>query len=168
MSRPRLYLDVDGVINAFYTGETQSKPWPEESYRKEPAMGHHIRWSADMIDALNQVILAHGVELVWTTTWKRHALNRIAPMVGLPATRFIDADEKYSDSSTIQWKGRAVTHEQSIEMVPFVWVDDDHDAPSVRSATILKGLAIRPDPWFGITPDHIKQMHEYYASVTNS
>lgn len=157
-----LYLDIDGVLNVFdRTGDNPA--WPDP-YAEGRAQGHLIVWSPALIEELH-FVLNTGVDLVWTTTWRQHALDDIAPLVGLPATRFITANEKFSDSSTIQWKTRAVLADQDSDPSSFIWVDDDHDQFSMRHAEDRNGLAIQTDARLGITPGQVAEMHGYLESL---
>lgn len=148
----KLYLDVDGVINAWYA----NKEWPTMS--EGTAHGYTIKWSPEMLEELKSL----GMELVWTTTWRQHAANELAELIGYGAgIRYIDGQNKLSEYGSIGWKYRGVVNDQKWEPTPFVWIDDEHHRSTTDWAKSMGGLAIQTHPDLGITPEEIARIKKY-------
>lgn len=157
----RLYLDVDGVLNAWEADQV----W-EGEIRKGDAnslSGNYlIIWSAEMAEAIREL----DVEVVWTTTWRSEAAKAIAPLVGFGFhSRHLDPPADYRLFPSIHWKAAAVQRDQAREPGPFIWIDDELGPQEARLALKLGGLAIRPTSEFGITRSHIDMMKVYIESI---
>lgn len=152
----KLYLDVDGVINA---GEP---PWP--SSKTERVSGFNVRWSPEMISALKGLDL----ELNWLTSWESAAPENLAHYIGygedapVAATR----DRLWFDSS-LTWKFSGLQRLEQSD-ARFVWIDDElnpnryYGRPAEEAiAYYQNALLIAPDQREGITPEHIQQIKEY-------
>lgn len=162
----RLYLDVDGVINA----HKADARWAGSRIRRgragpnpDPAYKYVIQWSKDLVDALKGL----DVELVWTTTWVGHAPTEIAPLIGYGYNaRWLEPEGGVTFPS-ILWKNVLVWRDQQTDPSPYIWIDDElGDLPMLRvmGADDLdhsRGLLISPNPRYGITPDDILDMKKY-------
>jgi hypothetical protein len=165
MDKVRLYLDVDGVINAqmpFGWGRLQRQHVvaDESTYR--------IRWAPRMVEALG----ALDLEIVWLTSWRQWGPLSIAPAIGLGADSRVlhpngDPDAKTPQDNSIYWKIEQLEADQSASPSRFIWVDDEiNDEPMIRlRAENLGGLAISANDLIGITPKNIEQMQEYINAI---
>src|SRR5690606_39765676 len=79
----RIYIDVDGVINAF----SNAQPWGKVKPSVTVAYGYRITYHQGLIDALKDIDNSNdNVEFVWLTTWQTLARTDLAPAVGLGGT----------------------------------------------------------------------------------
>lgn len=169
----RLYLDVDGVINANFnanawsqdgrrvgqalvTFDDEGKLLPPHEQRK-----YQIMWSADMIARLSRLI-EHGLEVIWLTTWRSDADWSIAPLVGLPGgLRVLHPLDGLTTFPSIHWKYDAIQKDTEGYHENIFWADDE-----IQYLVGYKGLDYRPrqlggimplwiDPNLGITPSHL-------------
>lgn len=148
----RLYLDVDGVINA-------SMPIGWGKTRDGQAGGYTIRWAPALLNALVDL----GVEIVWTTTWQEHAVTKLAPLLGFgsefrylsPPTQFVDWPWP-----SIEWKNAAIILDQAAHPEPFIWVDDELHPPYVAH-DVEGGLLIGVSPYTGIRPQDVARMRKF-------
>ena len=156
----RLYLDVDGVINAWWAKEV----WPTQNQGDAVADNGTwtIKWSPEMIAELE----AMDFDLVWTTTWRQQAPASIAPLIGYGRTaRWLDptVNTRLMHSS-IQWKRIAVAEDQANDPSPFIWIDDEILAYDSSWALDHGGYAFAPHDRFGISPKAIEKMKRYIAA----
>jgi len=107
VARPRLYLDVDGVIIA--------KASPFETVRLPDFGGDY---APEVVRRLG----ATGLDLVWLTTQENEALELAERIDGLRDGRVLELDRQAG--SQIAWKLRALIGDQADSPSPFVWVDD--------------------------------------------
>lgn len=155
----RLYLDVDGVVNAVpRSPEDLVGSWDEWHLAK--CMGFWITYSPDMGRRLFELATAAGMEIVWLTTWGRRANQWIAPLFGWP--RFTVLAEPGDELSRIGWwKFDCIYRLHNYE--PFVWIDDD--LASERDAYLWcvenGGLPISPASETGITPGHLDEIEAW-------
>lgn len=157
MTRPVLYLDVDGVLNALHwRDEPPLETWDD--------FVHHANIAPypDSPDAYNlwlskkmvAEIAALDIDVFWLTTWRDAAPAVIAPLVDAPEWPYI----KWYRS-----KAHALVNHQEDERRPFIWIDDDvadeRFFPMFADQVISPDyLLIRPDGRVGITPADIEQM----------
>ena len=183
MTTKRLYLDVDGVLNAFpyATSDDMRKgvfadenPWGDDWKRGE-ARDYIITWSPRLVDAINEA-LAHpdGPELRWTTTWEHLAPEYIRPLLGIevdPEREFVvERGPRRMDDygPSITWKmARLLDIYETMRAdgdEPLAWVHIDDEFHKTDdfwgtkhyadvSAVGHGGLIIGPDPALGITPE---------------
>lgn len=157
--KTKLYLDVDGVINAWEA----HKVWDEATIRKGVAgaegFAYDIIWSQQMVDELFSLDL----DLIWTTTWRQHARLAISPLIGYgeeaPYLTNSMAVSPYEPSIT--WKVEEVIAHQKNNPSKFVWIDDEIDYVHKNAVKSLGGLLITPTPDIGITPSHIELIKNY-------
>lgn len=151
-TRVRLYLDVDGVLNAWYADHR----WGDIA--EGVADRFTIKWSPTMVAAL----AALDVELVWLTTWRNEAQNIIEPLLGLTPHWFHEPSRVLHPLSgettfpSMNWKFAALMVEQEENPCKFVWMDDELEHNQIVWARATNGLAIPVDHNMGITPDQIK------------
>lgn len=146
----RLFLDVDGVINA-------SMPQGWGKTQVGMARGFRIHWAPAMIKALFDAKMS----LTWATTWREYAPAEIAPLIGRGrnAEWLNPSDETRMMDWSIYWKFDAMQAEEISE--PFVWIDDEITEVHVNSARDNGGFAFAPNPRTGISPMDIIKINAY-------
>jgi hypothetical protein len=159
-TRPRLYLDVDGVLNAYYKGLWGS----EQLVGSAGVPSWSIHWNPDMVSALAALITEYDVELVWCTTWREDAPVEIGGLLGFGQdARVLHPLDGRTTFPSIEWKREAVLAEQILDPSLVIWVDDEIDDAvlAVWEENDYSGLLINPDPQYGIQPDQIEAMRKY-------
>lgn len=187
----RLYLDVDGVLNAL----APHKKWGEDIFKNGRAEARHdffgnavaleedswgglrdhpsfpMRWSEGLIDALNEL----DVELVWLTTWRQDAPGSVAPLMGIKHEgRVLHPLSGETTFPSIGWKFDALMKDLEENTVDaFIWADDEiYDLPGVAHYALaalnedIPHVLVAPDSTFGITPEDVSKMQ--YLVSTNS
>lgn len=154
----QLFLDVDGVVNAYGRLPTSENLWPN-SYKEGTAWDYTIAWSPDMVEELRKLNLDH----IWLTAWRENAPKFIAPLIGfgqnVPHMPF-----QRIGNTTIHGKVNAVRVWRAANPhIPFVHIDDEFSwHPAVAEViTELGGLALGTDPEHGITPEDILTIRAY-------
>lgn len=180
----RIYLDVDGCLNAVdakFPSEALSG-WSADSWRKETVNGFPIRWSTELVDELNALV-AGGVEVHWLTTWCELAGEMIAPTLGLkggedwPVAGGITYElaQMWNYRSPRWWKLGIFEGDTDpdVENQPekIVWIDDDHylAGDAVRVTELLKaGRLLRVGPFtsVGITRKDIDDIRAFFSEDT--
>lgn len=163
----RIYLDIDGVINAPYA----RKVWPEDRIRKGSALGeghaYKIVWSPAMVKELNET----DTEIVIASTWREDAILSIMPLVGLrrPVRVLHPNGDRLAETTypTMEWKIPAV-RQDIIDNPPldgFIHIDDELDNHPTWMEEIRKigGLVIAPAHSTGITSRLLDIMREYIS-----
>jgi hypothetical protein len=155
-----IYLDVDGVINAFQYSSTLADRWPwKKPPRYERINGFLITWSEELVDRLNALCKRPGVSIHWLTTWQRDAAEVLSPAIGLdgewwPVPTEVDR-LRMVDASSAWWKFDYV---RTLDPAtgPLVWVDDelafDRDSTLWAKRYPEDVLLIAPVAHKGITP----------------
>jgi hypothetical protein len=127
MSRVRVLLDVDGVLNACRSsGDFGSFVCPE-GYVQDTATGFPITYNPAVGEFLAP--LSERAEILWLTTWEELAPKVFGPMLGLPEfevaswcrTRKGSTDEV----DPVWWKWGVARSLWELDGRPFVWLDDD-------------------------------------------
>ena len=157
--RVRLYLDVDGAVNA-----EMPSGWGKLLNGQAAAERHlwAIRWAPAMITELNKL----DVDLVWTTTWRSYGESSIAPLVGLTLpSRVLHPLSGITTFPSIDWKMEAIIADQRDSPSPFIWVDDEIGMRDMYVAEALGGLAISTNPVLGIKPMNVVAMQEYIEAA---
>jgi hypothetical protein len=156
----RIFLDVDGVLNAVRDNNPQF--W--EEWKVEVCDGYEIRHALDMGRALQAIFERDDVEVIWLTTWEDTANDWITPLFGwekFPSILNTGADG--------WWKLEAVKQMWELDKTPFIWIDDDisYDPESIEWAEGLSDsdrLIISPRTSTGITPYHIELIEGFIAN----
>jgi hypothetical protein len=136
-TKPKLFLDVDGVLNA--DPHDHNDPVPVDF-----AMGKGNIY----VDDRHEAWLAHLLtifDIHWLTSWEAYANEIWSPLLGLPelpVLKLNSVTRKFSED-TISIKARIVRVNTNGE--PFVWLDD-------QSWFVLRGSA-DPERYFnGFAP----------------
>ena len=147
--RTRLYLDVDGVINA-------QMPMDWGKLCNGHAGGYSIRWAPRMVAELADL----NVELVWTTTWRDEAVTELAPLIGWGEHgRVLHPAGGELIWPSIDWKFEAVLADQAASPSSFIWLDDELEAEHKRHG----GLVLTVPAALGITPRIMDMMRDWIA-----
>ncbi|MFC5718684.1 hypothetical protein ACFP1Z_00630 [Streptomyces gamaensis] len=143
MSRPLLFLDVDGPLNP-YAAQPERRPHGYTTLRvphRQPNAWELGRLRTRLLrvwlnPAHGKALLSLGYDLCWATTWMSDANRWIAPTLGLPELPYVDFGEALfrERPDTIHWKtGPLVAYAAGR---PFAWVDDEQsDADHAYVAT---------------------------------
>lgn len=172
MSRPLLYLDVDGPLNP-YAAKPERRPAGYTTHRMKPEgwLARHPGEPRAYVKPLRvwlnpdhgpQLLeLAALFDLVWATTWGSEANTFISPVLGLPDLPVMEWPTEEPPASTdrtgLFWKTRPlVTHAAGR---PFAWVDDElgaHDRAFVTTHHRAPALLLHIDPRLGLrAPDFV-------------
>jgi hypothetical protein len=165
MSRPLLFLDVDGPLNP-YAAKPERRPAGYTTLRVPRGRGtseedlplslrrRPLRlW---LNPAHGQALLQLDYELCWATTWMAGANRWIAPVLGLPDLPFVDfGDVLLQDRPDgAHWKTAPLV--EYADGRPFAWVDDeqsDLDQAYVSAHHRARGLLHHVNPRIGLR-DH--------------
>ncbi|MFI6443261.1 hypothetical protein [Kitasatospora sp. NPDC050543] len=134
MSRPLLFLDVDGPLNP-YAAKPEKRPEgyttlrvPQESeIAWEPGRPRtHARPLQMWLNPDHgRALLALGYALCWATTWMSDANKWIGPALGLPELPFVDFGDALlrERPDGVHWKSDPLV--AYADGRPFTWVDDE-------------------------------------------
>lgn len=169
----RIYIDVDGVINAF----SNAQPWGKVKPSKTVAYGYRITYHQGLIDALKDIDNSNDhVEFVWLTTWQNLARTDLAPAVGLGGNWRAIQSEKCRPTGyggyvpqEYWWKLESIIEDLNENPVDrFVWIDDELqmrqgalDWFDLHHAEKATGLLVSPFDRTGLTPDDVCGIIDY-------
>lgn len=159
MSRARLYLDVDGVLNA-----DMPYGWDKEQRHQAKVCGYTIRWAGDLIERIN----ALDVDIWWATTWRSSAVEYLEYHIPIKSVGVIhpglnpDAPLIWP---SIAWKTEAILMHQAESPSRFIHADDEiYDVESWASTVFdIGGLPICPESWRGLSPKELERMENYLS-----
>lgn len=138
--QPRIiiYLDIDGVLNAFSKDKSLQMLTGYSSYRNIDVRGRHplssedeyfpIRYAPELIEVLNEINDFPGVTFKWATTWVDNARESLSPAIGLHGEQWEALRPRFSEVryGGNFWKFRAVREDFLKERPDFAyWIDDD-------------------------------------------
>lgn len=174
-------LDVDGVLNAVRFGRPPQDGWPRHAkykhifgrYEGAPMTGEAhgafpIRYSPDLVEALNELAARPEVAMHWLTTWLDEARFGLAPRIGLNGVDWpvLGKDERRLGSPG-WWKlAAARAHASEHPGVRIVWIDDDLDDAEAQEWVGLMSsrvFAVRPESDVGLTPGHLVAINAWVA-----
>jgi hypothetical protein len=158
---PYLFLDVDGVLNAFQFDPNLATFTDFEDHEVTVDKGNGFRMIFDLClsRSMGRRIATLPAEIVWVTTWEHNADLKIAHLLDLPrGLMVLDMPDGAAELGAA-WKLDVVSRVVTAEMRPFVWVDDDMDTfrnekESARrwAANLpVENLLLSPDPRTGLT-----------------
>ncbi|WP_084130663.1 hypothetical protein [Demequina sp. NBRC 110055] len=173
-----VFVDIDGVINAQPDGPDDLEHWPADTWRSRyvdfgaPMGAGTLTWNLAAVDALRVMGAMPGVQMRWCTTWGDHAVDLLAPIVGLghdwPVAPWV---VKNTPTSFSWWKAQNVNRAVAARGVRAVWIDDDIDTWRREVALQQRDhelgwlhesvLAVCPDRRRGITSDHIQHIEQF-------
>ncbi|MQY33310.1 hypothetical protein SRB17_12710 [Streptomyces sp. RB17] len=166
MSRPLLFLDVDGPFNP-YAARPERRPAGYTTIRVPGFSRRPLRvWlNPDHGPAL----LRLGYDLCWATTWMAEANVWIAPVVGLPGLPYVDFGTGLfaERPDGVHWKTEAIV--AYADGRPFAWVDDEQSAADtayVRAHHPGPALLHHVDPRTGLRESDLRTLAEFAADVS--
>ncbi|MFF8595765.1 hypothetical protein ACF061_30825 [Streptomyces sp. NPDC015220] len=122
MSRPLLFLDVDGPLNP-WAAEPERPPRGYTTIHVALHPGRALR--VRLNPSHGPALLGLGYDLCWATTWMDAANRWIAPVVGLPELPYVDFGTGLLAvrPDLVHWKTEAIVTYAAGR--PFAWVDDE-------------------------------------------
>ncbi len=172
--RPRLYLDVDGVLNA-------EAPRFDDVQTVVVTVDHgagyqtqyQITWSPTVVRGLEALREDFDLELTWLTTWlgsKTMIDDLVAAVGGLTGgRRLVMPPRKLSGYISADWKREAILADLARDPVPYIWADDVElplHGVFVRAAfPSMKFLHIAPLPENGLTREHLAEIRTFLEGV---
>jgi hypothetical protein len=177
MSRPLLFLDVDGPLNP-YAAKPEKRP---EGYTtiRVPREGGTVREPGSLRSHARPLrvwlnpdhgtaLLALGYELCWATTWMSDANRWISPVLGLPTLPFVDFGDALlrERPDGVHWKSEPLV--AYADSRPFAWVDDeqgDADHAHVAANHAAPALLHHVNPRIGLRNDDFTTLAAFAASL---
>jgi len=172
MSRPWLFLDLDGVVS----------PVPTQAKRAEirengPPAGHKT-WDEAIYDMyvdtrLNEWAdsLDDAFDVVWASSWEDNLVRPVAEPLGLPSWPVlpipITAPKPHSQ---IGYKARAIARHLDSDPRPFAWCDDFirrlGRLPKELKHAEMPYLLVSPNSRVGLTTRHIETLLAFAEQAT--
>lgn len=166
MSRPLLFLDVDGPLNP-YAAKAERRPDGYTTLRVpvDRGDGDLSRRRRPLRVWLHpehgRFLLRLGFELCWATTWMGDANRWIAPVIGLPALPFVDFGDVLlrERPDGVHWKTGPLVEYAGGRA--FAWVDDEQGEPDrayVSAHHRGPALLHHVDPRVGLREDDFRTL----------
>lgn len=164
MTDVRIFLDVDGVLNA--CGDPREHPeehWGD--FDVAQCNGYRITYSPKMGAALR----ALDAEIIWLTTWRGLANEHIRPLFGWEPFEVLEPGiGDHTDHGW--WKSNILQPYIAANPGPFIWLDDDYNYSKGQGE--VKWLEELDTPYFpisprfdlGLAPEHIELMRGFIAA----
>ncbi|GAA0934812.1 HAD domain-containing protein [Virgisporangium ochraceum] len=155
MTRPFVFLDVDGVLIPF-------RPRPDSPPSGGTDVGNPLLHRLNPDDGPR--LLALDGDLVWATTWMADANDAVAPPLGLPALPVVEWPDEDDDEPGVHWKTVCPTRWAAGRA--FVWLDDestDADRRWVAAHHPAPALLHRVDPTVGLTDADFAAVRRWLA-----
>ncbi|WP_441248094.1 hypothetical protein [Kitasatospora sp. McL0602] len=177
MSRPLLFLDVDGPLNP-YAAEPAKQP---EGYTtlcipQEPGIADefgsyrsHRRPPRVWLNPDHgRALMALDYELCWATTWMSDANRWIGPAIGLPELPYVDFGDSLLNERPdgVHWKSAALLTYANGR--PFAWVDDeqgDADHAYMAASYKIPALLHHVNPRIGLQDDDFAALAAFAGSL---
>ena len=171
--RPRLFLDIDGVINA------RQPSWPSTTtfiISDHRGAGYVVKYpitvAPAMVAEIDQLRADFDLELTIVSTWLENPamVSDLTKALGaLHRPRLLTAPlPKLSGWRSPVWKRDALLRDLDRDPVPYIWADDEevvaHGA-FVKSAFEIPSLMITPDPERGLTRGHLAAMRAFLEDL---
>lgn len=169
MTKPVLFIDVDGVLNPDRRSSGR-RPDGYVTHRMRPSGWNHPRqrplnvWLNPEHGAQLQAL---PFELVWATTWEAEANEWIGPHVGLPelpVVRFTDRLRYRPDH--VHWKTPDLVRYAGCR--DFAWLDDEitrHDNAYVNANHVARALLLQVSAFVGLNEDHLSTLKVWAAGL---
>ncbi|MHA5050009.1 hypothetical protein [Streptomyces sp. SD15] len=165
MSRPLLFLDVDGPLNP-YAAQPERRPEGYTTIRVAVDPGRPLRvW---LHPDHGRALLELGYDLCWASTWMDAANVHIAPVIGLPELPYVDfTGALFADRPDgVHWKTeRIVAYARNR---PFAWVDDElspADYAYVAARHPTPALLHFVSPRLGLREGDFTRLADFAAAV---
>lgn len=160
--RPKLFLDVDGVVNGI-SHRAMSREWSDCS--RHTFGLYKANLSAEMGEMLSMI----DADIVWLTTWQETASAGLGPAIRINAPYVDWFDEFYVPGlPTVTGKARGMAkwlRDNSVpDSTPVLWVDDELLASNPGISA--RGLSyLSPKPRTGLTRADVLTIEEWAVSV---
>ncbi|MGQ4362571.1 hypothetical protein [Streptomyces sp. SAS_272] len=165
MSRPLLYLDVDGPLNP-YAARPTKRPAGYTTIRASVGRPRPLRvWLHPEHGA---ALLRLPYELCWATTWMAEANRWIAPVVGLPELPYVDFGAALfaHRPDGVHWKTETIVAHAAGR--PFAWVDDEQSPADSEYVTVHHpgpALLHHVDPRVGLRDEDFTSLAAFAAGL---
>lgn len=152
MTRPLLFIDVDGVLNPYAApacpaGFIEHNMFPdEEPVRINP---QHGSW-------INELLTV--IDICWATGWNDNANRLLGPLLGLSHLPVIPMpDGPFEASAKVERIAAHAGHR------PAAWIDDIHtpEAHLWARERAIPTLLISADPSAGLARPHVDQVRDW-------
>jgi hypothetical protein len=163
MSKPYLFLDVDGVLNRI---SQSGGDWDdfEKHYLKPFNRGTFcLHLSKTMCAALAEL----SVDIVWLTTWCEEAASLVAPCVGWPEFPVAGFGSDLTGKKVSKIGCLEIYMEEN-GVRPFIWIDDDAIPYYASDDFDQQGwphLLIRPNQYKGIEKHQIELIETFLKEL---
>ncbi|MEV0695437.1 hypothetical protein [Streptomyces sp. NPDC050388] len=180
MSRPLLFLDVDGPLNP-YAAKPEKRPdgyttlrVPQDSGAPEGHRELSLRRRPLRVwlnPEHGRALLRLGYELCWATTWMGDANRWIGPVLGLPELPFVDFGDALLQerSDGVHWKTPLLVDYANGRS--FAWVDDEQsDLDQAYMTTHHRGCGLlhHVNPRIGLSEDDFRTLADFARSLGTS
>lgn len=180
MTRPLLFLDVDGPLNP-YAAQPERRPEGYTTIRVPQEGGADSTpgrlWSRAkplrvwLNPAHGPALLALGYDVCWATTWMSEANTFISPVLGLPALSFVDFGDALlrERPDGVHWKSAPLVAYAAGR--PFAWVDDEQselDHAYVAADHPAPALLHHVNPRIGLRNDDFAALADFALSLDRS
>jgi hypothetical protein len=166
MSRPLLFLDVDGPLNP-YAAQPERRPAGYTTIRVPRGAGTRpLRvW---LNPQHGPELLRLDLELCWATTWMADANRWIGPVLGLPELPYVDfGDALFRERPDgVHWKTAPLV--EYADGRPFVWVDDeqsDLDHAYVTAHHPAPALLHHVNPRIGLRDENLRALADFALTL---
>lgn len=160
--RPLILVDVDGVLNVVTTAKERKRLCYHEGWRTVRADAGGLRYRLTLNPAhgpmLRKLAADTGAELAWGTTWEEYANLCVGPHVGLPKLPVCPVNGfPHKANGIVPWT----------QGHPFVWFDDEPDAPEVTAklAGEQPHLVVQVDEGTGLTAGHVAEASAWLSAL---
>jgi hypothetical protein len=171
MTKTIVYIDVDGVINAFHKS-FKGTGWTGH-WEMKKVIGYKIHWYTDLVESLNELAKREDVEVKWLTTWQDKAVTDLCPALGIEGqywdVLYAEDQEDLFDLSNGWWKLRAIIKDYTIHQPDkVVWIDDDfkYEGNAIAWANFMEETVYPVSPFtdWGMTKEEFNGIIEYIST----
>lgn len=170
MSAARIYLDVDGVLNAVSRHRPQ---WGWGDPARVEVNGWPITYSPELVAVINNLSNAPGLDIFWLTTWCHDAPSKLVPALGLLGSEWpvVGYEHWKKSDPNIWWKLPAIQEHLDGFEGRVLWIDDDlHYVPEalawVNGQPSIATLCPRTE--LGITLAQSRTLREFGDRLSGS
>lgn len=155
IAKPKLYLDVDGVLLPFTQPSDTNLPF------EVAALNSLEFYSPEVVRRLGKTCF----NVVWCTTWSTVELEPLKEAMNITASSRLQLPRLSEGLLRISDKLEAVISDQAREPSPFAWADDDiNDEIMLTLAGLLQRrdyLLVRPDRSVGINETQLRDIETF-------